>query len=152
MSGLARIPIQIFCNRNTVSMVKSPSVFKVFQWKWIKLLWLSLCSSLIPLHFLLRLSLLRIIPRLRLRQMTDQIVRLVSSCHQEALRLWQSTKEIRTLTFPLSDRPKPSPLLFYSVRHQAILLINGEPLGGTGLSKKLVLNLYTIWTLKTAQL
>ena len=33
-----------------------------------------------------------------------------------------------------SPRPaKPSPLLFYSVSCQTILLINGEPLGGKGL-------------------
>ena len=36
-------------------------------------------------------------------------------------------------TFPLPDRPKPAPLLFYCVYYQTILLVNGEPLGGKGL-------------------
>ena len=31
-------------------------------------------------------------------------------------------------------RPKPAPLLFYSVERQTILLVNGESLGGKGLS------------------
>ena len=39
-----------------------------------------------------------------------------------------------TLTLPLPDRPKLSTLLFYSVLHQTILLVKGEPLGGKGLT------------------
>ena len=38
-----------------------------------------------------------------------------------------------------ADRPKPSTLLFYSVSHQTILLVKGEPLGGKGLIKRLLI-------------
>ena len=44
-------------------------------------------------------------------------------------------KAFNKLTFPLPDYLKPSPLLFYSVLCQTILLVNGEPLGGKGLRK-----------------
>ena len=40
-------------------------------------------------------------------------------------------------TFPLPDQPKPSPLLF-TVLCQTILLINGDPLGGKGLTPGIV--------------
>ena len=41
---------------------------------------------------------------------------------------------LHALTLSLQDRPKPSTLLFYSVLHQTILLVKGEPLGGKGLT------------------
>ena len=41
---------------------------------------------------------------------------------------------LHALTLSLQDRPKPSTLLFYSVLHQTILLVKGEPLGGKGLN------------------
>ena len=42
--------------------------------------------------------------------------------------------KLTSLSFSLPDRPKPSLLLFYAVERQMILLVNGEPLGGKGLT------------------
>ena len=57
---------------------------------------------------------------------------------------------LTSLTLSLPDWPKPSTLLFYSVLHQTILLVKGEPLGGKGLklferiSKELSLSLFLV--------